>query len=162
VIAALLTTVLAGVVSAFVPVTPIEPYLVGVVAATGYAPWPLGIAAGIGQTAGKVAIFLASRGALRSAWLSRRLDRTKHGAGSRERPQRWWRTAARRLTEQLDKPQLTAPIVLLSAFVGLPPLLATSVYAARTRISLPLFAAACLLGRAGRFVAIAYAPDLFT
>jgi membrane protein YqaA with SNARE-associated domain len=165
-IAALLATLLAGFVSAFVPLTPIEPYLVGLVAATGYAPLPLGIAAALGQTVGKLLTFLAARGALRSDWLRRRLARRKRPeADSKEtaaRPSRWWRTAARRLMAQLDKPLLTAPIVLLSAVTGVPPLLATSVYAARTRISTVMFTAACLLGRAIRLVAIAYAPDMFT
>jgi membrane protein YqaA with SNARE-associated domain len=53
-------------------------------------------------------------------------------------------------------------VVLLSAVAGVPPLLLVSVYAARTRMSTPVFGLVCLLGRAIRFVALAHAPHLFT
>jgi membrane protein YqaA with SNARE-associated domain len=66
----------------------------------------------------------------------------------------------RRLLALLDRPSLAAPILLLSATTGFPPLMATSICAAGTRINLPLFVAACLIGRSIRFIAIAYAPHL--
>ena len=70
------------------------------------------------------------------------------------------RTAGVRLTALLDRPALSAPIVLLSATVGMPPLLLVSAYAARTRMTAGLFTATCLLGRSIRFIAIAFAPQL--
>lgn len=61
-IAVLLATLAVGAVSAVSPVTPVEPYLVALTATTSYHPLPLGIAAALGQTGPKVAMFLAARG----------------------------------------------------------------------------------------------------
>jgi membrane protein YqaA with SNARE-associated domain len=157
VIGALLGTVAMGALSAFVPLTPIEPYLVGLVAATGYPPLPLAVAAAAGQSAGKVAIFLTARGTLRSAWLRRWRDWYAGRCPARVPRLRPVRVAMRRLTALMDRPALTAPMVFVSAVSSLPPLLATSVYAARTRVPAPLFGLACLLGRAVRFTALAVA-----
>ncbi|MBB2947744.1 membrane protein YqaA with SNARE-associated domain [Actinoplanes lutulentus] len=72
---AVLTAVAVGFLSAFLPFTPAEPYVITAVLTTEAPPVALGLAAAAGQTAGKVLIFLAARGALRSAWLRQRLDR---------------------------------------------------------------------------------------
>lgn len=187
-IAAYLATCLTGAVSAFLPVTPIEPYLIAVAATTGYHPMMLGIAAALGQTAGKTVFFLGARGALRST-------RFRRWAGAAARRLHWKRpvpattspgepvdpmpprpastragrvkdlfkpigVAAKRLLALLDRPVLTVPILFLSAVTGMPPLLATSIYTAHTRISTPAFVVVCLLGRSIRFAAIAYAPHL--
>jgi membrane protein YqaA with SNARE-associated domain len=140
----LVATVLYAAMSAFVPVTPIEPYLVGVVAATGANPVALGLAAAVGQTAGKVLIFLSARRGMR--WLSRR---------GRHR-------APNRLLDQLDRPVPAILVVLVSSLTGIPSLLVICVYAARTPMSVVQFAAACLVGRAARFVTVALAPSLVT
>jgi hypothetical protein len=60
----------------------------------------------------------------------------------------------------LDRPGVAAPIVFLSALVGVPPLLVTSVYAAGTHMSAAMFGAICLVGRSIRFIAIALVPPL--
>jgi hypothetical protein len=60
----------------------------------------------------------------------------------------------------LDRPALAAPVLLLSAVVGFPPLLLVSVYAARTSMSALVFALVCLAGRSVRFVLVALAPHL--
>ncbi|MCH7229574.1 hypothetical protein L0U85_01660 [Glycomyces sp. L485] len=187
-IAAYLLTCLTGLVSAFLPVTPVEPYLIGLAATTGHGPVGLGIAAALGQTAGKTVFFLGTRGALRST----RLRQWAHAAGRRRHrepagriedssgePQdpvstrsrtaagARWRglaepigAAAGKLTALLDRPALTVPILFLSAVTGLPPLLATCIYTAYTRISAPAFVLVCLLGRSIRFIAVALAPHL--
>lgn len=158
-IGALAATVLTGFVSAFVPMVPIEPYLVGLVATTSYPAVPLGVAAAVGQTAGKLLIFLGVRGAVRSprlrAWLGRKTTADPDAPVGRIR------AAGRRLTALLDRPAYAAPIVLLSASVGFPPLFLVSAYAGRTRMTAALFAAVCFAGRAARFVALAAAPGLF-
>lgn len=189
-IAACLTAALTALVSAFFPVTPVEPYLIGLAAATGYSPIALGLAAALGQTVGKTTLFLGVRGALRSdrlrGWVDaaeRRRERrraarcgefesdvvpgTPVGAKTtmtmRERlraPLAPIVAVARKLLALLDKPALAAPILLLSAVTGMPPLMATSICAAGTRINLPVFVAACFVGRSIRFIAIAYAPQL--
>jgi hypothetical protein len=79
---------------------------------------------------------------------------------------RWSRAGARsanapskRLIALLDRPVVAAPTVFLSALVGIPPLLATSVYAAGTHMTAATFGAICLLGRSIRVIAIALAPQ---
>jgi hypothetical protein len=68
-IAALVTTAAVALASAFVPAIPIEAYLVAAIATTGTDPVALGVAAGLGQTAGKLLTFLAARGFIRSSRL---------------------------------------------------------------------------------------------
>lgn|GEM_PF-1365528 len=70
-IAVLLATVAVGALSAVSPVTPIEPYLIALTATTSHQPVALGVAAALGQTAAKLAMFLASRGVIQSPWLRR-------------------------------------------------------------------------------------------
>jgi membrane protein YqaA with SNARE-associated domain len=154
VLAALLSTLAVGFGSALLPAIPVEPYLVGLVVTTGSAPVLLGLAAAVGQTAGKLLIFLSVRGAVRSAWLRRLLARRA------DRPPSALGSAGARLAAALDRPLLALPVVLLSAVVGFPPLLLTSAYAGRTRMPASWFALTCLLGRSVRFVAIALAPQL--
>src|SRR6185295_20104548 len=74
-IAAVVTTAVVAAVSAFVPAIPIEAYLVAAITTTGADPVALGIAAGLGQTAGKLVTFLAARGVIRSSRLRRSLQR---------------------------------------------------------------------------------------
>jgi membrane protein YqaA with SNARE-associated domain len=200
-IAAVVTTAAVAAASAFVPAIPIEAYLVAVITTTGTNPVALGIATGLGQTAGKLLTFLAARGVIRSSrlrrWLGRRTGRPGSGsadgspprrawAGTRRRLAvarervaaalsrtvppalgRWSRAAARsvsaasnRLIILLDRPVVAAPTVFLSALLGMPPLLVTSVYAAGTRMSAATFGAICLAGRSIRFIAIALVPQL--
>jgi len=178
VIAAYVTTFLTALWSAFVPVTPVEPYLVGLVAVTGCGPVGLGIVAAVGQTVGKTVIFLGARGVFRSERVRRKVDavalhRKEHAAAQASDPRPVsmvrerlrgcvgpLRSAGAKLTALLERPGLTVPILFLSAATGLPPLLATSIYIASTPISPPVFVTVCLLGRSVRFIAIAYAPYL--
>jgi membrane protein YqaA with SNARE-associated domain len=171
-------------VSAFFPVTPVEPYLVGLAAASGYGPVGLGIVAAVGQTIGKTVIFLGVRGVFRSERLRRlteavarhrKRDRTADPEPSRTRerlrrlagPARLRlrrmsgpaKAATAKLTALLERPALTVPILFLSAVTGLPPLLATSIYIASTPVSTPVVAGVCFVGRSVRFIAIAYAPQ---
>jgi hypothetical protein len=126
------------------------------VGALGTAAVPLGIAAALGQTGGKLLIFLGTRGVVRSerlqAWSRKRARKPKRFV--------WLRSANRRLIALLDRPALATTVVFLSAALGLPPLLLVSVYAARTPMSAITFTAVCLLGRAIRFALIALAPRL--
>jgi membrane protein YqaA with SNARE-associated domain len=81
------------------------------------------------------------------------------GAAGREhgRIRRW----IARTVALLDRPQLAVPIVFCSATAGMPPLLAVSVYAARTPIRASVFGLVVFAGRALRFVALALVPGLF-
>jgi membrane protein YqaA with SNARE-associated domain len=159
---AVLAAAAVGLLSAFLPFTPAEPYLIAAVTTTGAPPVALGVAAAAGQTAGKVLIFLGARGAIHSPWLRRRLSRRTPDVP--EPPGRLGRMLARpkaaavRLVEVIDRPRQTTGVLLISAVTGFPPLLAASVYLGRTPMRLATFAATCLLGRTIRFVTIALAP----
>ncbi|WP_432901857.1 hypothetical protein ACQP1S_00075 [Micromonospora matsumotoense] len=161
---AVLAAAAVGLLSAFLPFTPAEPYLMAAVATTGTPPVALGVAAAAGQTAGKFLIFLGTRGAIHSPWLRRRLSRrTPTG---RKPAGRWGTMLARpkaagaRLVEMMERPRQAIGVLLVSAVTGFPPLLATSVYLGRTPLRPVAFAATCLLGRTIRFVAIALVPRL--
>jgi membrane protein YqaA with SNARE-associated domain len=152
-----------GLLSAFLPFTPAEPYLIAAVATTSAPPVALGVAAAAGQTAGKVLIFLGTRGAIHSPWLQRQLSRRTHTAP--EPPGRLGTMLARpkaagaRLVQVIDRPRQATGVLLISAVTGFPPLLAASVYLGRTPMRLVTFAATCLLGRTIRFVTVALAPQ---
>ncbi|MFI2666038.1 hypothetical protein [Micromonospora carbonacea] len=162
---AVLAAAAVGLLSAFLPFTPAEPYLMAAVATTGTPPVALGVAAAAGQTAGKFLIFLGTRGAIRSPWLRRRLSRRAPTTGPKPAG-RWGAALARpkaagaRLVEVMERPRQAIGLLLVSAVTGFPPLLATSVYLGRTPLRPVAFAAACLLGRTIRFVAIALTPRL--
>jgi membrane protein YqaA with SNARE-associated domain len=161
---AVLAAAAVGLLSAFLPFAPVEPYLIAAVATTSAPPVALGVAAAAGQTAGKVLIFLGARGAIHSIWLKRRLSRPAPAAP--QPPDRPGTTLARpkavgaRLVAVLDRPRQATGVLLVSAVTGFPPLLAASIYLGRTRMRPVVFAATCLVGRTIRFVAIALAPQL--
>ncbi|PGH45847.1 hypothetical protein GA0070622_4858 [Micromonospora sediminicola] len=143
---AILAAAGVGIVSAVLPLVPIEPYLIASTAAGHGHPIPLGVAAAAGQTIGKVALFLASRGTVRSAWLRRKLASVRRTGRHRRPPP--------------DRPWPAAALLAVSATTGLPPLLATTVYFGATAMRVTVFTAICLAGRAARFVAVAYLPGL--
>lgn len=143
-----------GLLSAFLPFVPAEPYLIAAVATTGAPPLAVGLAVAVGQTVGKILIFLGARGAFRSPWLRRRL------AKKPKKPTGRWTAAGARLVALMDRPTQTVGVLFASAVTGFPPLLAVSVYLGRTPMRPVVFGATCLVGRAVRFVAIAYAPHL--
>ncbi|MEU8087216.1 hypothetical protein AB0B57_26830 [Micromonospora sp. NPDC049101] len=161
---AVLMAAAVGLLSAFLPFTPAEPYLIAAVTTTSTPPVALGVAAAAGQTVGKVLIFLGARGAIRSTWLRQRLSGRPTTAP--RQPGRLGTMLARpkaagaRLVEVLERPRQSNGMLLVSAVTGLPPLLAASVYLGRTPMRPAAFALTCLLGRAIRFVTIALAPQL--
>jgi uncharacterized membrane protein YdjX (TVP38/TMEM64 family) len=143
---AILAAAAVGIVSAVLPIAPVEPYLIAATATGQGNPVALGLAAALGQTAGKLVLFLAARGALRSPWLQRKLAGVRRVGRHRRPPP--------------DRPWPSAGLLAVSAITGFPPLLATTVYFGSTRMRPKVFAAICFAGRAIRFVAVAYAPAL--
>lgn len=184
-IAVLLATLAVGAVSAVSPVTPVEPYLVALTATTSYHPLPLGIAAALGQTGPKVAMFLATRGVIHSPrlnrWLAKRTA-TRPTVDGRPQPGRvrravssiaarlpqglrvrlkvWFDWVARE-HRRLYEPAFLVPTLFASAIVGIPPLLVTTVLAGGTKMRAVVFAAVCFVGRSIRFAALAMMPGLF-
>lgn len=153
-----------GLLSAFLPFTPAEPYLVTAVVTTGAPPVALGVAAAAGQTAGKVLIFFGARGAIRSPWLQRWHTRCPFAASKPPgrlsmmlaRP----KAAGARLIVVMERPRQATGMLLVSAVTGFPPLLAATIYLGRTPMRPVAFAATTLLGRTIRFVTITLAPHL--
>lgn len=145
---------LLSLVVAIVPVFPVETYVVGMAVATRGWAVPIGIAAGLGQAAGKLLVFLGIRGAVKSAWIQRLTSRWSKAPTSTPS------TLARRALAMLDRPGLAAPIVFLSAGTGIPPLTIVVFYAARTKMSSAVFFLVTLAGRSIWFIVIALMPSL--
>lgn len=105
------------------------------------------VALSVGQTGGKVVIFIASRrGATR--W------RSTHG-GRPSRAPAWVQWITARLLEWLSHPIGGPAAVAVSATVGLPPLALVSATAGASTIRCAAFASACLAGRLVRFATVA-------
>lgn len=130
--------------SAIVPVLNAEGYAViasargGVITAVLIA-----LALGMGQTAGKLLLFEASRRG--SARLSALMRRERHEPG------RW----SARLRRLLGERRTGVPLVLLSSSVGVPPLAVVALAAGASPQRRIEFGAACLVGRLARFGTIA-------
>lgn len=134
------------------------------------------VALAVGHTTGKSLMFLASRRGLRfvsgrrltaarvrstgpaspapvSTGLASPGPATPHRAGRRLRA--WVTRACAAQLRFLGRPRLGPVVVLSSAAVGIPPLLAVTTAAGASTIRLPTFFLACLTGRTARFAAIA-------
>ena len=178
-----------GVVSGLAAVLPAEAYVVAVALTHDRAlAVAVAVAVAVGQTAGKVVVCSAVRGAGRSRWLGRL--RTRSGAGAalathgpapegsrpprggggpaRRSPRRRAVARARTWLARASAVCLAAlsgragwAVVLLSAATGLPPLLAVTLIAGASSMRRTTFATTCLLGRTALFVAVAAVPGAF-
>ncbi len=174
VVGLILTALIMSLVGSFAPVFPAEAYVVAVALAQ-----PAGVevavalAAGLGQTLGKVAVLVSTRAAVddgsRLHRLLVRVARATLASRPQPTPGRWaqltGRTAA--LVSGGHRWVLTrmggrarGPVVLLGAAVGLPPLLAVTVYAGAAGMRLLPFALTCVAGRSARMVAVALLAGL--
>ncbi|MBB3678002.1 hypothetical protein [Modestobacter versicolor] len=169
-----------GAVSAVTPFLPVEAYVIGVaVTRSPTVAVASAVAAAVGQTVGKVLLFSAARGATSSSWLQRLRDRgakeaaeisAAEEAGEEPpggpvkralRPVGRWLKRVNAAGVRLLSGRWGHGVVLLSASVGIPPLLAIAFYAGTSKMRLQAFVITCLLGRAVRFVVLALVPDLF-
>ena len=137
-----------GFVSALLPVVNAEVFQAG---ASLLQPTPV-IAAcvvtvTVGQTAGKVVIFTASRRGI-TRWRSSRAERPSRT------PARLKKINAT-LLKWLSHPIGGPAAIAVSATVGLPPLAIVSATAGASTIRCSAFAGACLVGRLLRFAALA-------
>lgn len=147
-------TVVVCLVSALVPVVNAELYLVGLVTQQPQLAWWLvGLAAAVGQLAGKLVFYYAGRGLLR---LPARLRRKS------ERRGRWSARLARLQQTCRDRPVWTVTVLVTAAAVGLPPFAATSFVAGAAQVPVGTFLVTGLVGRFVRFSAIAAAPGLLS
>ncbi|MGL5864916.1 MAG: hypothetical protein ACRCYX_03460 [Dermatophilaceae bacterium] len=151
---ALLGAAVFGFGSALLPILNVEAF--AAVVAGARMPWfALVVAVTTGTTVGKCVVFVAARRG------SATLDRWQ----ARWHPQREpaslpaWRQRIRRWSQAmliyLDRPWTAAPVVLVSATIGLPPLAVVSALAGVRRTPLLLFAVTVFLGRLARLTVIA-------
>jgi membrane protein YqaA with SNARE-associated domain len=147
-----------GLASAFLPFVNAEAAAVGAVAKEGEGWFVLVLLLALGQTIGKVLIFLGVRRGGR--WTSRWTHGRTLGAveGDEVGPGRWrraWRSLVDVMLASIERPVVGPLVFLVSALVGLPPLLGVAVVAGASKASLPVFATAVAVGRIGRFTLIA-------
>ena len=171
---------LVGAVSAVTPFLPVEAYVIGlaVTHSTGIAVAGA-VAAAVGQTTGKLALFSTARGASGSRWLQRLRDRgAKEAAqvsaaaaateadpagGPVRRAMRrlgGWVRRANAAGIALLSGRWGPAVVLVSGAVGIPPLLAIAFYAGTSKMNVRAFLITCLAGRTIRFVVLALVPDV--
>ena len=151
-LAILSVSVVYGYGSALFPLLNAEAYVVAAQASPRTAGIALAIALAVGQTAGKVTLFLLARKGRAVAHERRRAARRKRvppPALSRFARLLAW------LLRLVGSRRWGIPIVLMSAVLGLPPIYAVAFLAGASRMSLWWFAPAVLVGRIVRFVLLA-------
>ena len=149
---ALLTSVGFGAVSAVIPVVNAEAYVVGSQVSAIAGAVPIAVGVGIGQTLGKLILFLSVR-------QGKKLPFVRHRRAEAHGPVGPFRARVRaviaRLLELVGQKRWGLPIVLLAAVVGLPPLYAVALLAGATTMRVHWFALVVLVGRITRFVLLA-------
>jgi membrane protein YqaA with SNARE-associated domain len=149
--------------SALVPLINIEIFVIALVAREPDLPvLLLGAVVAIAQVAGKLFYYLAARGSLHLPSFMHRKPKPLT-----ERRIRWQQRTKRvrrwldALTEKCHRhPHWMAGTYGVSAVVGLPPFMATTVLAGLARMSMATFLSVGLVGRCVRFTALAASPGL--
>jgi membrane protein YqaA with SNARE-associated domain len=153
-VAALLTSVGFGALSALFPVASAEAYVVASQVSQVAGPVVVALGLAVGQTVGKVALFYGVRRGKESAPVRHRREslRARPAGPARARV----RAVLRVLLALVGRKRWGLPITFVAAVVGLPPLYAVALLAGATRMRIGYFAAVVLAGRAARFVLMAY------
>ena len=125
--------------SALLPLLNLEIYLGALPSAHSQA-FALAVAAGAGQTLGKVVWYYAGVHSMKIPWLARKMEAEK------------WRESYQRWHDRIvGRPFLAGTIVFASAISGFPPLAVVAVLAGSLEMPFLLFVGTTLLGRIGRF-----------
>ncbi|MDF9717045.1 VTT domain-containing protein [Nocardioides sp. ChNu-153] len=136
----LLTTFGVGVASALLPVVNAEAYLAGVGALGTGGLVLLSVAAGAGQTLGKVVWYEVARRGVETEWARKKLS----GPKVQRVHQRW--------SDRMEgRPWYAAAIMLVSSLGGVPPLLVMAAVAGVLRMRREVFVVSVLVGRSLRF-----------
>jgi membrane protein YqaA with SNARE-associated domain len=137
----ILATFGVAVLSALFPLVNIEVYVAALATQVGPArAIGLALSAGLGQTVGKIVWYVGAAYFMESNWMRKKFTDAR------------WKAAHDRWHTRMDgRPWLSAGILLLSAFVGLPPLLIVAVLAGTLRVPLWVFVPCVLVGRTLRF-----------
>src|SRR5215210_3018354 len=150
---ALLTSVGFGVVSAVFPLANAETYVVASQVSAVAGPVPIAIGVGLGQTVGKLMLFLGVRRGREVRLIRRRhtapVDRPVGPMRARLKAWIAW------LLALVGDPRWGLPIVAIAAVSGLPPLYAVSLLAGATKMRAAWFVLVVAAGRLTRFVLVA-------
>lgn len=150
-----------GVGSAVVPFLNAEAYVLALGATHALDPVVAAIGVSVGQTAGKVAMFLAVR--YRPGYAARKSKEPK----AVDLDTRWGRFVQRnrdlskRLLDAMSDSRWGVPVTLLSSFVGIPPLYGVAIIGGASRMRTVVFGLSVLAGRTARFVLLALGVSLF-
>jgi membrane protein YqaA with SNARE-associated domain len=150
-----------GIGSAVVPVLNAEIYVLGVGASGKLDPVVAAIGVSVGQTIGKVAMFLAVRYRPGYAAKKNKAPKPVDLSTRRGRLVQWNRTVSKRLLDALSDRRWGIPVTLLSSSVGIPPLYAVALIAGASRMGVVTFSLSVLAGRAARFITLALGVSLF-
>ncbi|GAA1549454.1 hypothetical protein GCM10009804_02400 [Kribbella hippodromi] len=144
-----------GIGSAVIPVMNAEAYVLGVGVSGALDPVVAAIGVSIGQTIGKVAMFLAVR--YRPGYADRKSKEPKPvNLDTRwGRFVQWNRGVSKRLLDAMSDSRWGAPVTLLSAFIGIPPLYGVALIGGASRMKTVVFTLSVLVGRCARFVLLA-------
>jgi membrane protein YqaA with SNARE-associated domain len=150
-----------GIGSAVIPVLNAEAYIAGVGVSGLLDPVVAAVGVSVGQTLGKVAMFVAVRH--RPGYTARKdkEPRAVDLSTRRGRVVQWNRDVSNRLLDALSTPRWGILVTLLSALVGIPPLYGVALIAGASRMRLITFSLSVLAGRSARFVALALGVSQF-
>ncbi|MCE7007571.1 hypothetical protein LWC34_32825 [Kibdelosporangium philippinense] len=151
--------------SALIPLVSTEVFVLALIAQEPNIPClALGAVVAVAQVLGKLLYYLAARGSLRLPTFMHRKDKPLT-----ERRIRWQQRTKRVrgwlhwLTEKCHKhPHWMTGTYGVSAVVGLPPFMATSVLAGMAKMPMSTFVVAGFAGRCLRFTVLAMSPALIT
>jgi membrane protein YqaA with SNARE-associated domain len=152
-VVALLTSIGFGVVSAVVPVVNAETYVIASQMSAVAGPVPIAIGVGIGQTIGKLLLFLGVRRGREFDIVRRRRETKQPRPAGPVRTK--FRAIVARLLALVGQKRWGLPIVGIAAVIGIPPLYAVALLAGATTMRTILFTLTVLAGRTTRFVLVA-------
>jgi len=147
---ALLTSVGFGTLSAVLPLANAEAYVIASQVSAVAGPVPIAIGVGIGQTIGKVILFLGVR---RGKELKPVREATRPGRPVGPTRARL-RAVMAGLLALVGQKRWGLPIVGLAALTGIPPLFAVALLAGATQMRLAWFALVVLIARTARFILV--------
>jgi membrane protein YqaA with SNARE-associated domain len=150
-----------GIGSAVIPVMNAEAYVLGAGVSGALDPVVAAIGVSVGQTIGKVAMFLAIR--YRPGYAARKTKEPKAvNLDTRwGRFVQWNRDVSKRLLDAMSDRRWGVPVTLLSSSVGIPPLYGVAIIGGASRMGVVTFTLSVLAGRTGRFVLLALGVSLF-
>ncbi|GAA2105590.1 hypothetical protein GCM10009841_24510 [Microlunatus panaciterrae] len=152
-LAELVTSLALGIVSAIVPVVNAETYVVASQVSALAGPVPVAVGVGIGQSFGKLLLFLGVRRGRDFPFVQR--HRGKISSAETGPMRQRLRAFVRTLLNLVGTKRWGLPITFVAAVLGVPPLYAVALLAGATRMRIGWFYLAVVVGRVLRFVAVA-------